>query len=189
VRIWDVERRICIQSLPCEGSWVRGLAFSPDGRFLCSGGSNGYIMVWDLKLGHRTVIGSHSSLVLSVAFSSDGQWLASCSGDTTIKLWSLKTWQCHQTLSGHDKWVRYVTFSADDHRLISCSQDETIQIWVRTATCEHSIYCFEQTLRMPRPYEGMNITGVTGLTKAQKIALTALGAVESVNMKIQMNQL
>lgn len=188
VRIWDVERRICIQSLPCEGSWVRGLAFSPDGRFLCSGGSNGYIMVWDLKLGHRTVIGSHSSLVLSVAFSSDGQWLASCSGDTTIKLWSLKTWQCDQTLSGHDKWVRYVTFSADDHRLISCSQDETIQIWVRTATCEHSIYCLEQTLRMPRPYEGMNITGVTGLTKAQKIALTALGAVESVNMKIKMNQ-
>jgi hypothetical protein len=29
-----------------------------------------------------------------------------------------------------------------------------------------------------RPYEGMNITGVTGITEAQKAMLKALGAVE-----------
>jgi hypothetical protein len=30
----------------------------------------------------------------------------------------------------------------------------------------------------PRPYEGMNITGATGLTDAQRETLRALGAVE-----------
>ncbi|MBF2083177.1 hypothetical protein [Thermoleptolyngbya sp. C42_A2020_037] len=30
-----------------------------------------------------------------------------------------------------------------------------------------------------RPYEGMNITGVMGLTEPQKVALIALGAVEN----------
>jgi hypothetical protein len=37
-----------------------------------------------------------------------------------------------------------------------------------------------KTMRSPRLYEGMNITGVTGLTDAQKSTLKALGAVETV---------
>ncbi|MBE9113106.1 hypothetical protein IQ273_27370 [Nodosilinea sp. LEGE 07298] len=179
VRLWDIATQTCLQALPCEGSWVRGLAFSPDGRFLSSGGSNGYVMLWDLKLGHRTVIGTHPSLVLAVAFSPDGQWLASCGGDATIKLWHLPSRRCHQTLCGHDKWVRYITFSADGDRLISCSQDETIQVWSKLVTPDGFIYCHEQTLRVPRPYEGMTITDVTGLTEAQKAALITLGASET----------
>jgi hypothetical protein len=35
-----------------------------------------------------------------------------------------------------------------------------------------------QTLRAPRPYEGMNIAGTTGITEAQRTTLKALGAVE-----------
>ena len=35
-----------------------------------------------------------------------------------------------------------------------------------------------KTLRIDRPYELMNITGVKGLTEAQKATLKALGAVE-----------
>jgi hypothetical protein len=34
-------------------------------------------------------------------------------------------------------------------------------------------------LRADRPYEGMTITGVTGLTEAQKSTLIRLGAVSS----------
>jgi hypothetical protein len=35
-----------------------------------------------------------------------------------------------------------------------------------------------KTLRIPRPYEGMNITNITGLTAAQKSTLKMLGAVD-----------
>jgi WD40 repeat protein len=56
--------------------------------------------------------------------------------------------------------------------LASGSKDETIKLWdVSTGECL-------KTLRSNRPYEGMNITGVTGLTSAQKATLLALGAVE-----------
>ncbi|MGK7881136.1 MAG: hypothetical protein AB4060_13685 [Crocosphaera sp.] len=34
------------------------------------------------------------------------------------------------------------------------------------------------TWRSPRPYENMDITGVTGLNSAQKHALKTLGAIE-----------
>jgi hypothetical protein len=35
-----------------------------------------------------------------------------------------------------------------------------------------------QTLRRDRPYERLNITGIRGVTEAQKATLRALGAIE-----------
>jgi WD40 repeat protein len=56
--------------------------------------------------------------------------------------------------------------------LATSSQDETIKLWdINTGDCL-------KTLRTQRPYEGMNITGVWGITEAQKVTLKALGAVE-----------
>ncbi|WP_233154013.1 hypothetical protein [Scytonema sp. HK-05] len=39
-----------------------------------------------------------------------------------------------------------------------------------------------KTLRSDRPYENMNITGITGLTEAEITTLKALGAVEEGEM-------
>ena len=55
----------------------------------------------------------------------------------------------------------------------SASNDETIGIWdVATGSRLH-------TWPMPKPYAGMDITGATGLTQAQRMALRHLGAVET----------
>jgi len=71
-----------------------------------------------------------------------------------------------------------VAFSPDGCTLASGSQDETIKLWdVQTGECL-------KTLRPDRPYERMNITGVTGLTEAQKATLRALGAVENEDTRL-----
>jgi len=56
--------------------------------------------------------------------------------------------------------------------LASADDDGMIKIW--------DIYTTEilKTLRSGRPYERMNITGVSGLTEAQKATLKLLGAIE-----------
>jgi WD40 repeat protein len=65
-----------------------------------------------------------------------------------------------------------VAFSPDGQTLVSNSVDETVRLWeVSSGQCLH-------TLRAPGPYAGLNITGVMGLSEAQKVALKALGAVE-----------
>jgi WD40 repeat protein len=67
--------------------------------------------------------------------------------------------------------VTTITFSPEGH-LASGSQDEMIKLWdVKTGECL-------KTLTSERLYEGMNITGVSGLTEAQKDTLKVLGAVE-----------
>jgi hypothetical protein len=56
---------------------------------------------------------------------------------------------------------------------VSGGEDSTIAVWdVHTGACQ-------MVLHPPRPYEGMHITGATGLTDAQRETLQALGAVEN----------
>jgi WD40 repeat protein len=55
--------------------------------------------------------------------------------------------------------------------IASSSEDQTIRLWnVETGECL-------KILRTPRPYEGMNITGVVGLTESVRSSLLALGTI------------
>jgi WD40 repeat protein len=99
--------------------------------------------------------------------------MASVSADQTAKLWDTNTGQCLQTLQGHTDWVSSVAWSWDGQTLATGSSDETIKLWdVDTGKCL-------KTLKTQRPYEGMNITRVTGLTQAQTATLKVLGAFEN----------
>jgi hypothetical protein len=153
---------------------IMSVAFSPDGKLLATGDVVGQIRVWQVVDGQQLLtFQGHTNWVSSISFNPNGQLLAvSGSSDPTVKLWELSTGQCVQTLQGHSYWVTWVAFSCDGQTLASGSQDETVKIWnVKTGECL-------KTLVAARPYEGMNITGVTGLTEATIAMLKTLGAVE-----------
>ncbi|AUB38343.1 WD40 repeat [Nostoc flagelliforme CCNUN1] len=177
VRLWDISTGECVKILLGHSNRIRSVTFSPDGQTLASGSDDQTVKLWDVNMGKcLTTLPEHSNRVWSVAFSPDGQTLASASEDQTIKLWDVHNGKCIKTLQGAN-WVRSVAFSPDGQTLICGSQDETIKVWdVLTGECL-------KTLRSPRPYEGMNITGVTGLTAAQLMTLKALGAVENGEQK------
>ena len=109
-----------------------------------------------------------------MAWRPDGQTLASSSADHRVKFWNSSSGQCLKTLQGHTARVWSVVWSPDGQILASGSADETIKLWdVNTGECL-------KMLRADRPYEGMNITGVTGLTEAQRATLYTLGAIEKI---------
>jgi WD40 repeat protein len=173
VKLWDISTGECRQTLQGHENWVWTVAFSPDGQTLASGSGDHTVKLWHVRTGecYQTLQG-YAGRVWSVHWSPDGQTLASGSSDQTVKLWDISTGECRQTLQGHANLAWSVALSSDGQMLASGSQDETIKLWdTKTGECLN-------TLRADRPYEGMNITGVKGLTEAQKATLKALGAVE-----------
>ena len=119
-----------------HATWVRSVAFSPDGKLLASGSWDTTIGLWNVETGREIrVLTGHTRGVESVAFSPDGKLLASGSWDNTIGLWNVETGREIGVLTGHTARVNSVAFSPDGRLLASGSDDKTIRLWnVETGT-------------------------------------------------------
>jgi WD40 repeat protein/DNA-binding SARP family transcriptional activator len=173
VRVWDIATGCSIQILEGHTSWVETVACDPSGAVLASGGGDRMVRLWDVGSGKGLgTLEGHTNTVAAVAFSPDGRLVASGSHDQTVRIWDVRTGETVHILYGHTNWVRSVAFSYDGALLASGGNYEMIRYWdVRTGASV-------RTLHVDGPYVGMNITGATGLTEAQRSALKALGALE-----------
>jgi WD40 repeat protein len=135
---------------------ANAVAFSPDNRWLASGGKDDVIKIWDLANGNvlRTLYG-HTSNVNALAVSPDGKLLASGSGDinderdlgsftqggvvggedNSVRIWSVQTGQQLHVLRGHDLPVAAVAFS-NDGRLLTCVGGDAVKVWEVSARAE-----------------------------------------------------
>jgi len=86
VKIWDVSSGQMIKNLPdSEAFCVR---FSPDGKYLITGGYEKSVKVWNVSSGVLLQeLKEHYSGVNNVAISRDGTKIASAGNDEKIKIW------------------------------------------------------------------------------------------------------
>jgi WD40 repeat protein len=157
-------------------SGVNCVAWSPGGNRLASGGGEGgkgELCVWDvlLKKCVRTFVG-RPGVIYAVAWSPNGDQLISGSSDGTLCWWDVQSGEFVRAREAHQGTIQSLRISPDGCKLASCGDDGAIKIWDL-----HSEELL-QTLRRDRPYERLNITGIQGLTEAQKSTLQALGAIE-----------
>jgi WD40 repeat protein len=99
--------------------------------------------------------------------------LASGDDDGRLWLWEPETGQRLATLEGHTAGVHAVAFSGGGRVLASASGDGTIKIWE-----SNSGVCLN-TLHKDRLFQRVDITGLSGVTDAQRAALIALGAYDN----------
>ncbi|MHC5849487.1 WD40 domain-containing protein [Nostoc sp.] len=179
IKLWDVDTGECRQTLTGHTNSVWSVTFSPNGQWLLSTSFDQTLKLWLISTGEcfQTFTG-HEGPVMVAQFSPDAEFIVSGSLDRNLKLWDISTGECYETLVGHSELVYSLLVAAvsigdaTSAKLtaFSGSLDETLKVWdLETGKCE-------QTWRAPRPYEGMKLEEIQGLTEAQLATLQALGA-------------
>jgi RNA polymerase sigma factor (sigma-70 family) len=104
-------------------------AFSPNGRHLAVGTTDGGVTLWNPE--KREVRGLYSKFqqpVRVLAFSPDANMIAGGSQDGTLKLW-LRCGKDQASCLGHTGAVRSVAFAPDGKWVVSGSDDRTARVW------------------------------------------------------------
>ena len=126
--ILDAVTGTCKFALSGHKVSVTSLAFSLDGIFLVSGGSDYIVNLWDIQTGGvvKTFYG-HTHIVISVSISLDHNMVASGSYEDGIRLWNTQTAECCHTLNTPGK-AQFVSFSPiNPQLLISLSEDKYLR--------------------------------------------------------------
>jgi len=131
--LWDMTEHKEVRRLTGQLKQIGGLAFSPDGKYLVSGGGrdDGSIRLWEVATGKKVrQTAAHSHWTVAFTFSPDGKTLASGSTDGTVGVWEVATGKdLRPSTQGHLAAVNGLALSPDGRILASGSWDRTIRLW------------------------------------------------------------
>jgi WD40 repeat protein len=95
VALWDPSSFKLIAAFKGHMQGAHGVAFSPDGCRLATGGGSSpdAVKLWDLST-HRELmtLPGQGSVFRFVVFSPDGRWLAACNWEGKLHLWRAPSW-------------------------------------------------------------------------------------------------
>jgi WD40 repeat protein/transcriptional regulator with XRE-family HTH domain len=175
VKLWPTDGELQPAALLGHTGLVRAVAVTANGSLVASGGADGTVRLWESSSG-RTLWTLHGQVgVRAVALSHDGSRLATGGDDGLLRLWSTASGTCLATMSGHTGRIWGVALSGDSQSIASGGADGVLRLWNDCGLAP------AQCFRADRPYERMDITGLTGVTAAQRVALVELGAVERLH--------
>ncbi len=141
VRVWDVPALAAAEPAPSDlkpalelkghESYVQGLEFSPDGKWLASASGDKSVRVWSLADGKEAKkLDGHGASVYAVAFAPSGALLASGGSDKTVRLWNPVEGKEAKTIAdAHEEAVLALAFVADGKELVSAGFDLKLKRW------------------------------------------------------------
>jgi len=128
-RVWDLASGELRHDLRQGTSWIRQVAFGPEGERLVTSSSDG-VYLWDLRSGRPIQrLGKDSRGVMAVA--PDGSWLVTADTMGIGRVWDLHNGQMETILTAHEGTVEAVLVTPDGERAVTAGRDKLACIWNR----------------------------------------------------------
>jgi WD40 repeat protein len=107
------------------------VTFSPDDRYVLTGGFDNIARLWDIQTGQEVrAITGHTGAVVGVAFSPDGRYILTSSHDQTARLWELNNGREVRRFPCNDLDIlNKIAFSPDGKYVFMPGGDITTQLW------------------------------------------------------------
>jgi WD40 repeat protein/serine/threonine protein kinase len=131
VEIWDRKEQIRLKAPTDDELWTFQVTFSPDGKWLASGGFDKVVRVWDTETWETPrELRGHRGFIRGLAFSHDSRTLASTGEDLAVWIWDVEAGKERGVFHGHTfRAVFDVAFFPGDRQLASAGEDWAVKIW------------------------------------------------------------
>lgn len=145
VHVLDRVSRAIVRSVD-GGGVLKGLAGSPDGKYLAAGARDGRIHVWDTTTWTKVRTIDNGTAVEALAFGYNTTRhqvaAATSSAPYKVKLWNVATGAETSEFSGHDNTTLTVAFSPTGTRVFSAGDDNSkaIRIWSVTGPANERVF-------------------------------------------------
>jgi WD40 repeat protein len=132
VRLWDAVSGKEVRRLAGRERPVSTFVFSPDGKFLISGGQDGAVRRWEVASGKEVAcFTGHKECVRHVALAADGSWIASWDS-CDVRFWDVRSGRETRRVPGSGGNIT-LALSPDGTLLAAEDHDHPIRLW-ETAT-------------------------------------------------------
>eukprot|EP00931_Biecheleriopsis_adriatica_P060930 TRINITY_DN36608_c0_g1_i1.p1 TRINITY_DN36608_c0_g1~~TRINITY_DN36608_c0_g1_i1.p1 ORF type:complete len:508 (-),score=115.35 TRINITY_DN36608_c0_g1_i1:14-1537(-) len=138
LKLWDLDRAVCVDTLRGHGDGVTSLAVDWASRYAVSGSHDCTLRMWDLEHGicvQEIQLNDHPAFCLD--FDQSSRRAVTGSWDNMVKLWDLESGVCVSTFSGHEGMVKAVRLHWASFRVLSGSCDGTLRVWdLQAGSCK-----------------------------------------------------
>jgi hypothetical protein len=148
LRLWDAATGKLVRRFIGHTRDALSVAFSPDSRFVLSGGYDGEVRLWDVQTGKEVrQFKGHTSGVFCVVFSQDGEYALSCGSRMDVKeakwvqvpderplrLWEVATGKevPFATVNPPPSGALSAAFSVDGRKVVAGLNDATVRVYDR----------------------------------------------------------
>ena len=150
---------------------IHEVCFSANADYLYSCSEDCKIIQWDLRQNSHSELYNHSSWAMALALTTDGKYIFSGDKEGYMTRYNLLTKQ-KTTFKAHDSGIWAIEIFHNGKYVVGAGEDGCLKIW------DIENLMLIKTFRQTKPYEGLKISNINGLTDAQIETLTQLGAIK-----------